>query len=369
MILFSEGRALRVAVNIAVAVAILSLSSCTLYRVKQDTPLKVLDNNVEHGKTGSAYMWGKLENVKHLASDKYLYFSEKKCGKEGCYYAINGINNSFEETCNLYSTDCDKKYRDELKIVREIPVGKLKEVTEKRLLGPMVVDYYIGESNDVGFKFAVWKYRSIYQQDMAALNYEYIDFTDRVRFEASEFDKAKALDTVEAYRSYFKMYPRSAKLPEAKKFMFWKMFDVKLLSSDKSQQRSFQRSGLTTSGAGACQDFTKQFEIVPKPSVTMDTDFDVSVKSTLNRKYSPINAGSESGPLVKVVPVTLNRSNNYRQSVNVDYECVPTSITVSNAILNGIAKLASMFGQNVGQTTYTLTLSSTSFEVDVVDVK
>ena len=129
MIFFSEGMALRVAVNIAVAVAILSLSACTLYRVKQDTPLKVLDNNVEHGKTGSAYMWGNLENVKHLASENHLYFTETVCGKEGCYYAINGINNEFSDICSPKSNDCEKKYRNELNIIRAIPIRKLKAVT------------------------------------------------------------------------------------------------------------------------------------------------------------------------------------------------------------------------------------------------
>lgn len=336
----------------------------------------MLDNSVEHGRVGSAEILTDTDDVAYLLSKNNIYVKHKSCVKynDVCYYMFTGVTTNYHEMCAYQlpaSSNCVKDFKRDLKIIREIKLTKVRETEQNTMFygmvhfsPPTITDYYEGRDDDVGFALAVSRVRGL-----GGVKIEYIDFTDRVAFENEAFERAEKLDTIAAYKAYLVDYPRSNKTSVAKNKLFWKMFDVKLVSSEKTDQASFQKSGFAASNAGSCQDHSKTFRINPKKDVNVDMDFDVSVKAVLNRRYSPINFGPETGPIEQIIPASLNKLNDYSFNYTAIYQCVPTSVTISSALINGLAKLASMFGQKVGQTTYTLTLESTKFEVDIVGVK
>lgn len=354
----------------------ITFSGCAVYQIKKDVPLAMLDNATEHGRVGSATMLISTDDVEYLLSKNDIYVKYKVCMgfNDVCYYQFAGVTRNYEEMCAYQlpeHANCVKDFMRNLKIIKKMDLKKVKETAEDTMFygmihfsPPTITDYYEGRDDDLGFALAVSRVRGL-----SDFKIEYIDFTDRVAFENGAFERAEKLDTIAAYKAYLVDYPRSNKISMAKNKLFWKMFDVKLVSSEKTDQVSFQKSGFAASNAGSCQDYSKTFRINPKKDVNVDMDFDVSVKAVLNRRYSPINFGPETGPIEQIIPASLNKLNDYSFNYTALYQCVPTSVTISSALINGLAKLASMFGQKVGQTTYTLTLESTKFEVDIVGVK
>ncbi len=111
-------------------VIIFGVSGCTTYEIKKDTPLTMLDNNVEHGRTGRSKVFTASDDITYLLSDKDIYVKHKSCVKFNnvCYYNFSGVTTNLDDACFYelpQSSNCVEEFIKQKKIIREIKLVKV----------------------------------------------------------------------------------------------------------------------------------------------------------------------------------------------------------------------------------------------------
>ena len=149
-----------------------------------------------------------------------------------------------------------------------------------------------------------------------------------------------------------------------------RFFDFNLKGSKLGEQEDFSGRGLITSNSGVCQNMEKYLDIRPKFNIAEaeGLNLTVSLRGTLKRYYRPVALNSQEDPINKDIVLSLNPANYYSASQNFDYGCVPTSMKIANVGFSLIAKVAGMFGKNVGDGTIPTELKKTAFVIDILEV-
>ncbi len=198
---------------------------------------------------------------------------------------------------------------------------------------------------------------------------ELMDDTNNLKAQNKEHDKLKDKPFKE-YMKFLKAYDNGYFYADTKRELVERFFDFNLKGSKLGEQEDFSGRGLITSNSGVCQNMEKYLDIRPKFNIAEaeGLNLTVSLRGTLKRYYRPVALNSQEDPINKDTILSLNPANYYSASQSFDYGCVPTSMKIANVGFSLIAKVAGMFGKNVGDGTIPTELKKTAFVIDVLEV-
>lgn len=147
---------------------------------------------------------------------------------------------------------------------------------------------------------------------------------------------------------------------------FMRTFNVKVVRTNQTTLRPITKSGSMDSMAGSCKDITKDILIEKKRDAKMDKDVNIKVNFTLNRTYSPYALEQEGDPISIARNYSLNAKNGFKVADTIKYDCV---LAAGRFHAAGLSFLGKLTGASKEQTGINTSLTKTSFDFDVEEIR